>query len=70
MANGYRGMKTEHNGAKNGGGFWGKRNEAKSASDHRRRVKDRMLEKYHEGNTREPVVYSSSNQSYYDEWCD
>lgn len=31
-------LKTEHNGAKNGGGYWGRRAEAKAESRHRRRV--------------------------------
>ncbi len=34
--------KTEHAGAKNGGGFWGRRAEAKSRSKKRRRRLDRM----------------------------
>jgi hypothetical protein len=37
MALGSRKMKTEHAGAKNGGGYWGLRAEAKSASKKRRR---------------------------------
>lgn len=50
MAEGYRGMKTEHAGAKNGGGFWGKRAEAKRASRKRRRQTDKLLEKPNEKN--------------------
>lgn len=41
MALGARTMKTEHTGAKNGGGFWGPRAEAKRASKKRRRRADR-----------------------------
>lgn len=33
--------RTEHAGAKNGGGFWGYRAEAKRGSDKRRRANDR-----------------------------
>jgi hypothetical protein len=44
---GYRGMKTEHSGAKNGGGFWGPRAEAKTASKKRRRRKS-VWRKYEE----------------------
>lgn len=33
-------VKSEHNGAKNGGGFWGKREEAKTASKTLRRQCD------------------------------
>jgi len=38
-------IKTEHNGAKNGGGFWGYRQDAKEVSNYLRRVEDRRLEK-------------------------
>lgn len=41
MAYGTKHMRTEHTGAKNGGGFWGTRNEAKVASRKRRRAADR-----------------------------
>lgn len=34
-------LKTEHNGAKNGGGHWGKREEAKKLSNHQRREEDK-----------------------------
>jgi hypothetical protein len=34
-------MKTEHNGAKNGGGYWGKRAQAKRVSRKARRAADR-----------------------------
>lgn len=44
MAEGYRSMRTEHSGGKNGGGFHGKRNEAKRASKVRRRERERKLE--------------------------
>jgi len=43
MAHGTKHMRTEHAGAKNGGGFWGRRAEAKSASRKRRRANDRAL---------------------------
>ncbi len=33
-----RGIKTEHNGAKNGGGYWGRREDAKRLSRKRRRA--------------------------------
>jgi hypothetical protein len=36
----YEKLKTEHAGAKNGGGAWVTRAEAKAASKHRRRVAD------------------------------
>lgn len=36
-------MKTEHNGAKNGGGYWGRRVEAKSLSRKRRRAQSRRI---------------------------
>ena len=36
--------KTEHVGAKNGGGYWGKRHEAKSLSKKIRRAESRRLE--------------------------
>lgn len=35
-------IKTEHSGAKNGGGFWGKRNDAKEVSNHLRREADKL----------------------------
>lgn len=41
MAWGFKRMKTEHSGAKNGGGFWGTRREAKEASKRRRRRNDK-----------------------------
>lgn len=37
--------KTEHAGAKNGGGFWGKREEAKQVSRERRRQLDKEIER-------------------------
>jgi hypothetical protein len=37
MANGRR-LKTEHNGAKNGGGYWGCREDAKKRSRKKRRA--------------------------------
>ena len=37
-------VKTEHNGAKNGGGYWGKRNFAKWISNRKRRVDQRRQE--------------------------
>lgn len=55
MAEGYRGMRTEHAGAKNGGGFWGPRAEAKRASRKRRRQSERVMEKEHETNTRKSL---------------
>jgi hypothetical protein len=36
--------KTEHAGAKNGGGYWGKRHEAKKLSNKIRRAQSRQLE--------------------------
>lgn len=36
-----RKLKTEHTGAKNGGGYWGKREDAKRASRKRRRQIDK-----------------------------
>jgi hypothetical protein len=36
--------KTEHAGAKNGGGYWGKRHEAKMLSKKIRRAQSRQLE--------------------------
>jgi len=36
--------KTEHAGAKNGGGYWGKRHEAKTLSNKIRRAQSRKLE--------------------------
>ena len=38
-----RGTKTEHTGAKNGGGFWGKRKEAKQVSKRLRRIAGKRL---------------------------
>jgi hypothetical protein len=35
-------LNTEHSGGKDGGGFWGKRVEAKETSDHVRRVHDKI----------------------------
>ena len=35
--------KTEHSGAKNGGGFWGPRKEAKDVSKKHRRSNDKIL---------------------------
>lgn len=35
-------MKTEHAGAKNGGGFWGKREDAKQYSKKKRRLLDKI----------------------------
>ena len=35
--------KTEHSGAKNGGGYWGPRAEAKKHSKKRRRRNDKLL---------------------------
>lgn len=35
-------IKTEHSGAKNGGGFWGKRTDAKDVSNHLRREADKL----------------------------
>lgn len=40
MAHGTKGMRTEHAGAKNGGGFFGPRADAKRASRKRRRRAD------------------------------
>lgn len=37
--------KTEHAGAKNGGGYWGKRHEAKTLSKRIRRAESRRLER-------------------------
>jgi hypothetical protein len=37
-----RKIKTEHNGAKNGGGHWGKRDEAKRISKKIRRADDKI----------------------------
>lgn len=34
-------IKTEHSGAKNGGGFWGTRREAKALSSRIRRIADK-----------------------------
>lgn len=36
-------IKTEHNGAKNGGGYWGKREVAKHVSSRIRRQRDRAV---------------------------
>ena len=36
-------LKTEHAGAKNGGGYWGKRDEAKLVSRKLRRQRDRKV---------------------------
>lgn len=46
MAEGYNGkaQRTEHAGAKNGGGFWGYRSEAKRSSKIKRRHRDHELE--------------------------
>lgn len=41
MSNGIK--KTEHNGAKNGGGYWGKRREAKLLSNRARRLQSREI---------------------------
>ena len=41
----YRIRKTEHNGAKNGGGYWGKRHEAKMLSKRIRRQHSRRIAK-------------------------
>lgn len=38
-----RKIKTEHNGAKNGGGYWGTREEAKHKSKRARRLEDRNI---------------------------
>jgi len=38
-----RNVKTEHNGAKNGGGFWGKRAEAKRISNKIRRAAEKRI---------------------------
>ena len=38
-----RKLKTEHNGAKNGGGFWGPRKEAKELSKKARRENDKQF---------------------------
>jgi len=38
-----RNVKTEHNGAKNGGGYWGKRAEAKRISNKIRRVEEKRI---------------------------
>ena len=38
-------VKTEHSGAKNGGGFWGRREEAKVTSNTQRRHDDKDLSK-------------------------
>ncbi len=55
MAEGYRGMRTEHAGAKNGGGHWGTRAEAKRASRKRRRQTDFRMEKSDEEEQRQPL---------------
>jgi hypothetical protein len=36
-------IKTEHNGAKNGGGYWGKRAEAKRVSNKIRRADEKKM---------------------------
>lgn len=36
-------IKTEHNGAKNGGGYWGRRAEAKKVSKRLRRARAKLL---------------------------
>lgn len=36
-------IKTEHNGAKNGGGYWGKRKEAKAVCSRMRRRRDALV---------------------------
>lgn len=41
-----RKIKTEHNGAKNGGGFWAKRAEAKKISKKLRRTNSKKITKY------------------------
>lgn len=41
-------VKSEHTGAKNGGGFWGKRDEAKTASKKLRRQSDAREAKHAE----------------------
>lgn len=38
-----RGLKTEHNGAKNGGGYWGKRAVAKQISKKARRASNKEI---------------------------
>lgn len=40
--------KTEHNGAKNGGGYWGCREDAKKMSKKIRRINDKMEEQIYE----------------------
>lgn len=45
MAEGYRKLKTEHAGAKNGGGYWGLRTDAKRMSRHVRRYRDHLEER-------------------------
>lgn len=45
-------VKTEHAGAKNGGGAWGTREEAKVASKKRRRRADKLLSRLFGVNTR------------------
>jgi hypothetical protein len=53
MAHGAR--KTEHSGAKNGGGHWGKRAEAKAGSTRRRREDGKLLIRQDSpGDSREP----------------
>lgn len=37
-----RTLKTEHTGAKNGGGYWGRREDAKKLSRKRRRANDKQ----------------------------
>lgn len=36
-------LKTEHSGAKNGGGHWGTRHEAKSVTKKLRRIRNKIL---------------------------
>ena len=42
-------VKTEHSGAKNGGGFWGYRSEAKRLSNKARRHNDKLAIKENQG---------------------
>ena len=49
-----RKLKTEHAGAKNGGGYWGKRADAKRMSSHMRRRHDRIeVQEFWRGRERE-----------------
>ena len=43
MAESFRKLKTEHNGAKNGGGYWGPRAEAKRVSKKARRLEGKRV---------------------------